>query len=349
RIDQEHKSLSAAEKADKKKLVIGSLLAAGAMHLSSWHVQAHGNRSSHKTDTCASSWVPRGASLFEVVAAREQWFTVSHSIQKQLNEFEAAGQTDSASYKALVESAGRLADLGQAQGGMLAQTVALARAGNTAAAVCLIEGQVDPADVFRTYQAVIMSLAGDRGGEIAMNEGLVETIWPIAKAAASFADLEVNRLDNSGANVGIQLDAAALYFNIASFTITDSGHNNQDRLELARHAADRSYEIRKLFNLDRLVMESAWKRGYVAYLQGDEADAREMFEESAQLADTAGDQLGVAWAEIYLAKLMADLQPEYAQELRERAMRVVEQKNSAGDNPSGYHLDYLKAILEDQL
>jgi|GEM_PF-4207114 len=326
----------------QKKLIMGTLAALGAIHLTGWELQAHGNRSSHSpmplcSDAAAGSFGPddylvmRQTITAPSAAATQRLLSLKSQMDALTKADPAA--TASSQYKQLQSQRADL-EASMKMRPISNQVLSFLKVGDVDSATAVIEGQGDTDRVMMNYSWVMLDIIQrDRRG-LGVTPEEAAAVAPVARAAAAFAEEKLDRAAQSPDlpnRVGLLMRASEVLFNAASFIVPDTGTVDPSDLALATKCAKKALDINQHLKLQSETMYATWKLGFIAMRGGDDETARQCFERAAAMAVELKEPRTEAWAKVFLAKMLADQSPDEAARLKQQGWAIAEKLRAGGD------------------
>lgn len=296
--------------ASMRRLIIGTLAAGGAFQLNGWQAQAHGNRSSHDVAMLRSDlFMPQDYVAFrqqltapqapETVALMRLYRERATLDTRATDEKSMAIKQDARAF----EDSLRMRDTSR-------QAMLLVKAGNTDAAVAVIEGEGNPEKIVYEYLWTITDIAymNQQGNDLT-NENEKELI-AISKAAMAFNKRildQMEKAENTVLDEGLLVRVAEIYHNIASYMIPDIGDMSKQAEKIGHKAAKMGLKTRRMIKADQSkeIMIAKWTLARYEGMRGRTDRARDLFTQSIKEAEAMGDMPGVAWGRFGIAELDA--------------------------------------------
>jgi hypothetical protein len=254
-----------------KKLVFGSLITGGAIGLAGVNAQAHGNASSH-ANSPTLQW-----SFDNYAVHRQEWFAANPANSMTLQD--------------------RILD----------RLVA----GDTKAAVALIEGAGPPAVVMRAYIQAQLDLQKQGASGNRSTAKYSERILEISLSGVRYF------VDHPIAGLEGQKTLGALLHNVASFMQPDAGGTTAEQVGAGLRAARQSLAIRSLIGDAAGTGRAEYMLGIYAFQKQDYPLAVEHLQASLErLREQPGTTSDVAWSKAFLglsqtAAARADLEGKH--------------------------------------
>jgi hypothetical protein len=169
------------------------------------------------------------------------------------------------------------------------------RQGDEQGAVAAVEGVGSPEDVLTNYIWVQMDLQHNgRIGERSSSAFAKEILIVSGRAIQYYENL-------SERSEAITRAGAAIYHNLASFTLPAIGSYPEDAVARGREAAEKALELREELGDDDAIMRALWILGVHELRRGAPAGAEDLFRKAQAIAeDTAEQKSTLAWAQIYV-------------------------------------------------
>jgi hypothetical protein len=326
----------------QRSVIISALAAGGVFQLNGWQVQAHGNRS-----TLSASPIYRSFNPLNVSALNTSGINVSNirvladlgQVSEELRNFGKShpGAVKSPEYRKMVEIKTTLAKQVN-QRPPTGESFKLVRAGDTPAAVAIIEGAGRADQALGDYHWTLLDIAnlGREHDTVGQFTALAKPAMDYtAKVLAGHKPGELSQEDRE-----LRQQAAQLYHQIASFTVPNDGAASGDDLKLGREASDRALALRREVGTKREIMTAEWMAGNHARRAGDSKAAELHLHEAASLAVALDDKAALAWSYNYLAKALATSKPTEAKSFEQKALAAAEA--GAGSDVT---LDFLRTEM----
>jgi hypothetical protein len=315
----------------QRAVIISALAAGGVFQLNGWQVQAHGNRSSEESTVFQNT----SFSPSDYVLLRQSAIAPNAPETRQLAQVTAElralakahpGSDHSTDYQKLVAIKASLERKLQVRP-TTSESLKYLRDGDVPAAVAVIEGEGWPERVLGEYSWALLDIAYlGRENEAFTGKTMFEFV-ELAKPAMAYCEKALASLPQTGLSekqLALKVRVAEIYHNIASFTVPDDGTATADDLRLGRDAANRGLKLREEIGSQPEIMLAHWMVGNHAYRAGDLKTAEQHLRQSTSLAASLHDAPALAWANTYLAKVVASSNPAAARALEKEAQRAID-------------------------
>jgi hypothetical protein len=331
------KSLESARERmrQRRRLVIQTLAVAGALDLTAWQAQAHGNRS---TSPCTGGMIAD-----DYVFTRQQTLSPTSAETQLLSQYQnklaslASANSDAPNtpeYQAIAMQMQTMEHRLELTP-MSRSAIYLIKANNSAAATAVIEGQGDPIVVLNNYLWSMLDIAhmDEPNGllETGAHTGVFESL---AQSAMDYID---NRLperlsasNDSDWKMAVKVREAEVLYNIAANSMPYSGQVSPGLSKLALQAAKKELAIRKELNQSLEMGRSNWILGELSLHVGDMDSAKGHLTTALDLATQSDDQPTIAWTKVYLAKVLAQSDPSAATRLRHEGLDLAQSLKDKG-------------------
>jgi hypothetical protein len=161
--------------------------------------------------------------------------------------------------------------------------------------------------------------------------------------AASAIDYIDNRLpdrlnagDDADWKMAVKVREAEVLFNIAANSSPVSAPTPPAMLKMALHAASAELAIRTELKQTPQMGRSNWVLGELNVRAGELVAAKGYLSTSLELATQADDQPTIAWAKVYLAKVLERSDPASAQRVRREGLELARSLLQKGFNDMSY-------------
>jgi len=333
-----------------RRLVIQTLAAAGAIDLTGWQAQAHGNRSSHSACLVAA-FAPE-----DYVVMRQVTLAPSAEESKQLKAYQdqldaiakqTADVSKSSQYQQLLLAKQTLEQKLQLRP-VAKQALDLIKAGKPDAATQLIEGSGDNERVLANYLWTLLDFAHmGQPNSLKQTAANAEQFLPLAQSATRYAQNVLDKLEGTaGAPVAVALKvrAAEVLYNVAGLSVPDSGKVPEALRKLAKAASERELAVRTELQQKLELGRSYWMVGEQYFVSGDLATAKDYFTRAVDQTTKNGDRETLAWSQVYLGKTMQKQDPQGSRRLIDEGLALAKSLPAEPDK----NLSRLQALASDQ-